>query len=218
MSDISKARKRSLIGSLLLLIPGINIVGLILMVTGLKDLAEHYKDTRIYREIITDAGTLFGIFGLISLSISIFILFWPIFSPTPSDIIEINFARSWAGAIMLFTWIAASICFSVMALFFRKSFYALTACSGVRLFRTAGNLLLISAIVPILGMSLIIVIENMNARTHYSSHAINTLIQYLGMPIMLSVFVGPILVYVAFILLAVAFFSLKPVPSKCTNS
>jgi uncharacterized membrane protein len=43
LMDISKTRKLSLIGSLLLLIPGLNIVGLILIVISLKELAEYYK-------------------------------------------------------------------------------------------------------------------------------------------------------------------------------
>jgi uncharacterized membrane protein len=114
--------------------------------------------------------------------------------------------------------IMALTCISVTALFFRKSFYTLSARSGVQLFRTTGNLLLISAVVPIVYTSLVLALENVNARIHYTSQELWALRQILGPLMILSLIAGLILVHIAFILLAISFFSLKPAPSKCNNN
>jgi uncharacterized membrane protein len=136
----------------------------------------------------------------------------------PSDNLDGNLARSWVGAAALPMAIIALICIAVSTLFFRKQFHTLSAHSSVQLFRTTGNLLLFGTVIPIIYTSLVLALENIHARNHYASDKLQILMQSLGPLMALALIAGLILVYIAFILLAISFFSLKPAPSKCTNN
>jgi uncharacterized membrane protein len=52
MGDFKSSKLLAGIGSIFLLIPGLNIVGIILILLGMKGLAEHYKEGRIYRNAV----------------------------------------------------------------------------------------------------------------------------------------------------------------------
>jgi uncharacterized membrane protein len=186
----------------MLLIPGLNIVGILFILLGMKGLADHYKDGRIYRNAII--GTIFGITGLISISISIFFVLITIFAhSTLTGGSSVSYMPNVFSMLIAFTFI------SLMALFFRKAFHALAACSGLRLFRAVGILLFIGAIVPVLSISLATVL-GIILRTISISYDTQTLLANGAMLLaVLGLFVGLLLVYITFALLAVAFFSLK---------
>ncbi len=145
-------------------VPVLPIIGLILVLIGMKGLAEHYRDESIYKNAFT--GVIFGIIGFIVLAVS-----------------SIGF-----GTLSVFTFSAASVIggiiglilimivgfifFLFMAINFRKALYALADRSGEHLFHTAGTLLFIGAVLTI-------------------------------------ILVGYVLVFIAWILATIAFFSLK---------
>jgi uncharacterized membrane protein len=136
------------IGSILQFIP---IVGLVLMLIGIKDMSEHYKDHRIYQHALT--GGIFSVIGTICFYVAL-ALMWTI-------IFGIIFA------IISFVFMLLS------AMNFKKAFNILADRSGENLFRTAGTLLFIGAILTI-------------------------------------IFIGPVLVFIGFIIAGIAFLTLKP--------
>jgi uncharacterized membrane protein len=75
MSDTLIASKiLAVIGSILLclsFIPIIGIIGIILMFSGIRGIAEHYRDGDIYRNAFT--GAIFGAIALIIMAINEFI-------------------------------------------------------------------------------------------------------------------------------------------------
>jgi uncharacterized membrane protein len=104
-----------------------SIVGIILFMVGMKGLAEHYRDDRIYNGLITG-----GVLLIIS---------WIMF---------------WIGAATI--WILVGIPIIVVAFvlavlsvrYLRNCFFALADRSGENLFRTAGTLIWIGALLSII--------------------------------------------------------------------
>ncbi|MDR2204195.1 MAG: DUF996 domain-containing protein [Nitrososphaerota archaeon] len=212
MGDFATSKLLAGLGSILLFIPGLNIVGIIFILLGMKGLANHYRDNRIYRNAII--GTIFGIIGLISISISMISVLITVFSHSAS--LTGSYGSTAATTVNYMpnalTMLIAFIFISLMALFFRKAFHTLSACSGLRLFRVVGILLFIGAIVPVLSISLAAVLEIVSrsyVSTSYNTHVL--LMNTDMLLVVLGLFVGLLLVYITFILLVVAFFSLKPV-------
>jgi len=152
------------IGALFLVIgsfvPFLGIVGIILLLVGLRDLAKFYGDSKIFDDSLY--AVIFGIIGIVAAGAILVLAF---------------FGGLFTGAIglgLLGIFIAAAVAFLfyiLMAVYFRDTFNKLADKTGQGMFRTAGLLLLIGAILTI-------------------------------------VLVGLILVFVAWILLTVAFFSM----------
>jgi uncharacterized membrane protein len=118
---------------------------------------------------------------------------------------SVNYAPNALMMLIFFIFI------SLVVLFFRKAFHALSTCSGVRLFRAVGISLFIGVIVPILCISLAAVLTIISRP--YTLASFDTYVLLMNsatLLVVLGLFVGLILVYITFVLLAVAFFSLKP--------
>jgi uncharacterized membrane protein len=133
------------IGSLLY---GVPIIGVVLMFIGMKGLSEHYKDNRIFDGLITGAVLLIisSILSLIGLS-----ALWT------------GVATIWFG-VGFIVIIGALVCFVIsfiLALlavrYVRNCFHALADRSGENLFRTAGTLIWIGAILSIIGVGYILI-------------------------------------------------------------
>ncbi len=171
------------IGALMLIIgsfvPFLGIIGFILLMIGLKYLADYYKDSGIFN------NALYGIiFGIIGVAAAAFLLIAVVFGGS-----FLGFGYGPGGNIsgitgdvvaffggILIALVVAFIFYILMAVYLRKTFDALAVKTGNGMFRTAGLLLLLGAILTI-------------------------------------VLVGLILIFVAWILLTVAFFSM---PSAST--
>jgi uncharacterized membrane protein len=148
------------IGSILLIVPFVSIVGIILVLMGMKDLSEHYRDSRIFDGLVTG-----GIFLVIGLILSVF---------------GTVFCLTLIGALIGIPLIIIAFIFELLAArAFKKAFYALSERSGEHLFHTAGTLVWIGAILSI-------------------------------------IFVGAILIFIAYIIAAVGFFTLKITPIGTT--
>jgi uncharacterized membrane protein len=199
MSSDSNSSKSAKIGSIVLLIPALNIVGILLVFLGMTGIAKQYQDNRIYRN--ATIGTILGIFGFIEItSLIITLLYTYIFAPIEATtIVSDNIVVtqtvmnqiSSLGVIMSFSLIL------LMALFYRSTFNKIAAYSGKPLFRPAGNMLLIGAIIPLLCTALLIVLTLLHI-------AIDT-----ALVLTIGVSFGLIVTYIAFILMAIAFSSLK---------
>jgi len=149
------------IGALLLVIgtfvPFLSIVGFILMMIGLKNLADHYNEKGIFNNALY--GIIFGIVGAAAAAVIIIAVVFGGsflgFTFAPSGDITGNFMALFGGiAIAL---VVAFIFYILMAIYLRKSFNALANKTGINMFRTAGLLLLIGAILTIILIGLILI-------------------------------------------------------------
>jgi uncharacterized membrane protein len=181
--SLEQGKSLGSVGALLLVIgsfvPFLGIVGFILLMIGLKNLSDYYKDKGIFNNALY--GVLFGIIGAAAAAfILIAVFFGGVFlgfryGPSGQDITGItgNFVAFFGG--ILIALVVAFIFYILMALYLKKSFDLLAHMSGVGMFRTAGLLLLIGAILTI-------------------------------------ILIGLVLIFVAWILLTVAFFSMTSSP------
>jgi uncharacterized membrane protein len=174
LSSLENSKILAGIGTLLLVfmaIPIVGILGIILLVIGLKGLSEHYKDDNIYRSAIW--GVIYGVIGIVALSAGVF-------GSVLSSMFSSIAAGSGIGAIFglvafLLILVIAFIFFLLMAMKFRRCFNVVADRSGEQLFRTAGSLLFIGAILTI-------------------------------------ILVGVVLIFIAWIIATIAFFSLRSTP------
>jgi uncharacterized membrane protein len=192
-NDTNSSSRLAKIGSILLLIPVLNLVGLILVRIGMKGLAKHYNNDNIYRKAV--AGTAFGIIGFIVMAVpAIFTVIHYI-----SNLASANSATSFVfvpfslGVIVIFSFLF------LMALCFRSSFHTLADCSNEPLFNVAGNVLLIGTVLPVLCNILFFVLI--------------PILQINLNPIMpiIVLFSGLLLMCIAFIIMTIAFSSIKQI-------
>jgi uncharacterized membrane protein len=174
-SNFESSKTLAAIGAILMFlgfIPVVGIVGIILVLIGMKGLAEHYSDESIYRNTLT--GVIFGIVALIALSVGVFSI---------GAIFSLGVAGIIGGILGLLLLLAIVFIFILlMAINFRKAFYALADRSGEQLFHTAGTLLFIGAALTIV------------------------------------FFIGLILVFIAWIIATIGFFSLRETQQPNTSS
>jgi uncharacterized membrane protein len=157
------------IGALFLVVgsfvPFLSLVGIILLLVGLRNLARYYSDNSIFQDSLY--AVIFGIIGIVAAGVVLVSLF---------------FGGLFVGGSGVFLGLAAGIILAVvvvfifyllMAVYFRRTFDSLADKTGQGMFRTAGLLLLIGAILTV-------------------------------------IIIGLILVFIAWILATVAFFSMTP--------
>jgi uncharacterized membrane protein len=177
----------------------IELVGLILVMVALYNLASHYRESGIFNNALY--GLIIGIIGgvisiaaviivvLPSLTDFLYTIFpdwngdWTALSgltPDPSNFSLDSIVPFLAGilAVFIILWVSSIIA----AFFIRRSLGTLSAKSGVGLFSTAGLLLLIGAVLIIL----------------------------FG--------IGLILIWISALLLAIAFFQIRPQQTQPTTS
>ena len=155
MSSLESSKNLAGIGTLLLIFPGVGIVGMILLLVGMKGIADHYKDESIYKNAIW--GVIFGIIALIAIVAAI-----PLFMVSG---VFSSFALGAAGIglgliSLALIVVIVFVFYLIAAMHFRKAFNSLAQKSGEHMFETAGTLLFIGAILTIafgLGLLLILV-------------------------------------------------------------
>jgi uncharacterized membrane protein len=191
MGDFGSSKNLAAIGSLLMAIPGVSIVGAILVFIGMKGLSEYYKDDNIFNGVLK--GIICGVIGEICAvaaiaAVWIGVIGGAILGGASSGYYYGNpyggaaglFGGAIVGAIAAIVLLIVAFAFMLlMAKNLRRAFNALGDRSGINLFRTAGTLLWIGAILTIIG-------------------------------------IGAFLIFITYILLIVAFFSLKENTPKQT--
>jgi len=160
------------IGSILtaigIFIPLLTLVGLILLLIGLKGLSDTYREEGIFRNALY--AVIIGVIGLVTIMFAAISIAGIATTFAPS--IPLLMAGGVIGTVLLFI-VVFFVILVLEALFYKKSLDLLATKSGEKLLETAGLLLLIGAVLTI-------------------------------------IIVGLILIFIAWIIAAVAFFSLKP--------
>lgn len=134
-------------------IPFIGLIGIIMLLIGVKKLSDYYGEPKIFQ------NTLYGfIFGLIGVIIAGLILFSALIS-FESILTSFEFKRE---AILrgftsfLISLMVLFVFFLLKAIFYRKSFILIADKTGDRTFDTVGTLLLIGAVLTIIIVGLLI--------------------------------------------------------------
>lgn len=155
MSSLESNKTLAGIGAILSFIPVVGIIGIILLLIGMKGLADYYKDESIWQNSLW--AFVFGLIGIITLTV--FALSGGIFS----GLAIASGAAAIIGAILFFLLIlvVAFVFYVLMAIYFRKALSSLAQRSGEHLFETAGFVLFIGAILTIILIGFVIVIVAM---------------------------------------------------------
>lgn len=131
------------VGAILLAIPFLNLVGTILILIAMKGLADYYNDDDIFNNALY--GLIFGIVGGVAFIVVIFMFFIP-------GVVVSPIVAPFAGLGLLILAVVVLYVFSLLAaIFYKNSLNRLSAKSGEPMFDTAGLILLIGAIIPVIG-------------------------------------------------------------------
>ncbi len=154
MSNLASSKDLAGIGAILCFIPPVSIIGIILVLIGMKGLSEHYKDDSIYHNALM--AVLFGVIGLVALAVG----FIAVIVTGVSSSLAFGAGGALFGLLSgVLLLIIIFIFFVLMAMYLRKAFNSLAQKSGEHLFETAGTLLFIGAILVIVfGIGLIIMV------------------------------------------------------------
>jgi len=131
------------VGAILLAIPFLNLIGIILVLVAMKGMAEYYEDDDIFKNAL--CGFIFGVVGVVALVAVIFMLVIDLAVVSPV-------IRPFAGLGLFIIALVVLYIFSLLAaIFYRNSLNILSEKSGEQMFDTAGLILLIGAIIPLIG-------------------------------------------------------------------
>jgi len=139
------------IGSLLLVIgtfvPFLSLVGIILLLVGLRDLARYYGDNGIFDDALY--AVMFGVIGIVAVGVVLIgFLLGGLFAGGSLLGITVGI---FIGLVVVF------IFYILMAVYFRRAFDALADKSGQGMLRTVGLLLLIGAVLTIIVIGLLLI-------------------------------------------------------------
>jgi len=145
------------IGSIFLVIPVpfLSIVGIIMVLVGMKNLSKAYNDESIWKNTLY--AVIFGIIGIVASGVTLVSLFFGgIFAGAA---LELGDATGLVGLIagLIIFLVVAFIFYLLEAIYIRRAFDTLANRSGVGLFRTGGLLLLIGAILTIVLVGLFLI-------------------------------------------------------------
>jgi uncharacterized membrane protein len=149
-SSVESSRTLAGVGSILLIFPFVSIVGIILVMIGMKGLSDYYKEPSIYQNALW--GLIFGIIALIAIAIAVPLFF--VLGAFSVFAIGLSLLGLFLLAVVVFVF------YVIAAMYFRRAFSALAQRSGEHTFETAGLLLWIGAILTIvffIGLIIILV-------------------------------------------------------------
>jgi len=131
------------VGAILLAIPFLNLIGIILVLIAMKGMAEYYNDDDIFKNALY--GFIFGIVGVVALVVVIFmsIVGLAVVSPVVTPFAGLG--------LLIIAFVCMYIFSLIAAIFYKNSLNILSEKSGEHMFDTAGLILLIGAIIPLIG-------------------------------------------------------------------
>jgi len=145
------------IGSIFLVIPVpfLSIVGIIMVLIGMKNLSQAYNDQSIWKNTLY--AVIFGIIGMIASGLTLVSLFFGgIFTSAALGVEDTAGIIGLIVGVILFL-VVAFIFYLLEAIYIRRAFNSLANKSEVGLSRTGGLLLLIGAILTIFLVGLILI-------------------------------------------------------------
>lgn len=144
MANLSTAKTLGEIGSILELIPFINIVGYILTLISVKYISDELNDQSVFNNMLYSVIT-----GIVGVSVGFFILL--------GGIASAMFTGGLSAVAGVFAFLAIPwIVLLVSAIFVRRAFETMATKLNVDSFRTAGTLYLIGAALTIVFVGFII--------------------------------------------------------------
>lgn len=146
------------IGAILLAIPFLSLIGIILLLVAMKGMADYYNEDSIFKNALY--GFIFGIVGVVALvAIILMLIFgvasissittWDTIAPLSSSP-DVVFGLS-AFLLFILAFVVLYVFGLIGAIFYKKSLDTLKEKSGEGIFGTAGLILLIGAIIPVIG-------------------------------------------------------------------
>jgi uncharacterized membrane protein len=137
----------------------LGIIGIVLLLKGIKELSNYYQDEEIYKNTLT--GVKYYIIALVAAAVAIAAITIGVWSAT-----GFNFASGFeptagfgVGLITFFTGLIVAFIFYILAtLHLRRTFNTLAQKSGETSFTTAGNLLWWGAMLTIVVVGLLLIL------------------------------------------------------------
>jgi uncharacterized membrane protein len=148
------------VGALLIaigaLVPGLTLVGVILVFIALKRLAGSYGDSSIFQNALY--GIIFLVIGSLVGAVVIMGAFFGIgWTVGTMDLMGGADILAFLGAIIIGV-VIIFVFYLLSAIFFKKTFDTLSAKTGESMFGTAGMLMLVGAILTIVVVGLILIL------------------------------------------------------------
>ncbi len=161
-SSFEYSKTLALEGSILLLLSVVpyvgwvlGIIGVILLLRGVKELGNYYQDSQLYQNSLT--GVKYYIVALIALAVAGG-GFLVAFVPTNGFTTFVRTGNILALTIGIAFLIVAFIFYVLAAMHLRKTFDALAQKSGEHSFATAASLLWVGAILTIIGIGVLLIL------------------------------------------------------------
>jgi uncharacterized membrane protein len=158
MAALSQARILGGIGSILIFIPFVSLVGYILLIIAVKDVSDHLQDRAIFNNIVVAAAA--GIVGALSLAGGVVL-----------GVLSSGFTFGASGVLGLLGGLfVAWVALIVSAVFLRRAYDTMGERLGVGTFRTAATLYLVGAALTIVfvGVLVLFVAEIVQAVAYFS--------------------------------------------------
>ncbi len=158
MATLSQAKVLGGVGSILIFIPFVSLVGYILMILAVKDISDDLGDTAIFNNVLIAAVT--GIVGaLAGASIIVFGAIGGIFTAGMSAFFGVI-----SGLLIVWVFLIVS------AVFLKKAYNTMGQRLGVGTFNTAATLYLVGAVMTIvlIGFLVLLVAEIVQAVAYFS--------------------------------------------------
>lgn len=158
MATLSQSKMLGGIGSILIFIPFVSLVGYILLIVAVKDISDYLQDRSIFNNIVVAAVA--GIVGALAAAGGVFL-----------GVLSSSFTFGVSGVLgILGGLIVAWIFLVVSAVFLRRAYDTMGQKLGVGTFRTAATLYLVGAALTIIfvGLLVLFVAEIVQAVAYFS--------------------------------------------------
>lgn len=136
------------IGSILLAIPFLSLIGIILVLIAMKGMGDYYDDDDIFKNSLY--GFIFGFVGVIAL-VAVILMFAFGFTTVSPFITESTATAITGFGLFIIAFIVLYVFSLIGAIFYKKSLDILSEKSNEQIFGTAGLILLIGAAIPLIG-------------------------------------------------------------------
>lgn len=158
MATLSEAKTLGGIGSILVFIPFVSLVGYVLLIVAVKDISDYLQDRAIFNDIVIAAAA--GIVGALALAGGVFL-----------GLLGMGLAFVTSGLLGVFGGlVVAWVSLVVSAVYLRRAYNAMAERLGVGTFRTAATLYLVGAALTVVvaGIFVLFVAEIMQAIAYFS--------------------------------------------------
>ncbi|MDA4116584.1 MAG: DUF996 domain-containing protein [Thaumarchaeota archaeon] len=158
MATLSQAKTLGGVGSILIFIPFVSLVGYILIIVAIKDISDDLQDKTIFRNVVIAAVT--GIVGALA-GASVFV-----FGAVTGVLTRGVSAFAGVAAGLLVVWVFLII----SAVFLRRAYNSMAKELGVNMFSTAATLYLVGAALTIVlvGFLFLFIAEILQAVAYFS--------------------------------------------------